>query len=48
MEKKLEGVHVGLLDQVMKMKAKIQKDGSWRKVASDRVIHGAGAQPLQT
>ena len=35
MAKKLEGVHVGFLRQVTGMKAKRQKDGSWRKVTSD-------------
>ena len=39
---------MGFLCQVMRMKAKIQKDGSWRKLASDRVPQEAGTQPLQT
>ena len=31
-----------------KLKANILKDGSWRKVAADRVLQGAGTQPLHT
>ena len=48
MAKKLEGVHMGFLRQVTRLKAKRLKDGSWQKVASDRVLQGAGTQPLQT
>ena len=48
MAKKLEGVHVGFLRKVTRMKAKRLKDGSWRKVASDKVLQGAGTQLLQT
>ena len=47
MENKLKGVHVGFIFQVTRMKAKSQKDGSWRKVGLGRVIQGAGTQPLQ-
>ena len=47
MTEKLEGAHVGFLRQVKRMKAKRQKE-SWRKVASVRVLQGAGTQPLQT
>ena len=43
---RLEVVHVEFLIQVMKLKAKILKDGSWRKVEADRLLNGAGTQPL--
>ena len=42
MAKKLEGVYVGLLCQMTRMKAKRYKDGYWRKVESDRVLQGSG------
>ena len=48
MTQRLEGFHVGLLRQVRKLKAKRQRDGSWRKVASDKAIQGEGTQLLQT
>ena len=48
MAKKLEGVHVGLLRQVTRLKVKRLKDGPWQKLASDRVLQGEGTQPLQT
>ena len=31
-----------------KIKKKIMKDGSWRKVASDKILQGAGTQLIQT
>ena len=43
MAKKLEGVHVGFLRQVTRL-----KDGSWQKVALDKVLREGGTQPLQT
>ena len=43
---KTEGVHVGLLRQMTNLKTKRLKDGSWRKVAADRVLQGAGTQQL--
>ena len=39
---------MGFLRQVTKLKAKILKGVSWRKVAADRVLQGSGTQPLQT
>ena len=48
MAQRLEGVHVGFLRQVIKFKAKILKDGLWRKVAAEKVLQGAGKKPLQT
>ena len=39
---------MGFLIQVKNLKEKNLKDGSWRKVVADRVIQGAGTQPLQT
>ena len=38
MSQGLEGVHVGFLRQVTKLKTKRLRDGSWRKVAVDRLI----------
>ena len=46
MAQRLEGVHVGLLRQVNKLKEKSLNDGLWRKVAIDKVLQGAGTQPL--
>ena len=46
MVKKLEGVHVGLLRKVTRMKAKRLKDSSWWEVASEKVLQGVGTQPL--
>ena len=48
MAQRLEGVHVGFLRQVKKLKTKSLKDGSWCKEAVDRVLQGAGKQPLRT
>ena len=48
MAQSLEGVHVGLLRQVKNLKAKSMEEGLWQKVAADRVLQGAGTQPLQT
>ena len=48
MAKKLDIVHVGFLRQVKRTKVKSQKDISWWKVASERVLQGAGTQPLKT
>ena len=31
-----------------KFKAKRLREGSWRKLAADKVLQGAGTQPLQT
>ena len=45
---RLEVFHVGFLRQVTKLKAKILKDGLWHKVAAEKVLLGAGTQPLQT
>ena len=39
---------MGFLIQVTKSKEKILKGGSYQKVAVEKVIHGAGEQPLQT
>ena len=33
MAKKLEGVHVGFQRKVTRMKTKMKKDGSWKKVS---------------
>ena len=48
MSQRLEGVHVVFLRQVAKLNAKRLKDGLWHKVAAEKVLHGAGTQPLQT
>ena len=38
MSQGLEGFHVGFLRQVTKLKTKRLRDGSWQKVAIDRLI----------
>ena len=48
MAQRLEGLHVGFLIRVKKLKAKRLKEGFWRKVAADKVLQGAGTQLLQT
>ena len=48
MEQMLEGVHVGLLIKVTKLKGKSSKGGLWWKVAADKVLQGAGKQLLHT
>ena len=47
MSQRLEGVHVGLLRQVTRSKAKIMKDGSCKKVATEKVLQGEGTQLIQ-
>ena len=37
---------MGFLRQVTKVKEKRLKDGSWQKVASEKVLQGAGTQLL--
>ena len=44
----IDGVYVESLRQVTKLKAKRLKGGSWRKLETDKVIQGAGTQPLHT
>ena len=39
---------MGFLRQATKLKAKNMKDGSWQKVAAEKVLRGAGTQLLQT
>ena len=48
MLQRLDGVHVGLLRQVIKLKAKILRDGSWRKATANKVLQRAGTQPIRT
>ena len=48
MAQRLGVVHVGFLQKVTKLKAKILRDGSWQKVAEENVLQEAGTQPLQT
>ena len=48
MAQRLEGVHVGFLIQVTKLKEKRPKEGSWQKLAADKVLQGAETQQLQT
>ena len=45
---RLEGVHVGFLQQVTKSKAKTLRDELWRKAATEKLLQGATTQPLQT
>ena len=44
---KLEGVHVGFLQQVMGTKAQSLRDKTWTKEGLDRVIQEAGPEPLR-
>ena len=44
----LYGVHVGFLRQVTELKANRLKGGLCQKVAIDKVLQGAGTQPLKT
>ena len=46
MAQRLDGVHVGFLRQVTKLKAKILRNSSWQKVVTNKALQGAGAQPL--
>ena len=46
MEQRLDRVHVGFLRQVTNLKAKSLSNGSWRKVATEKVLQGACTQPL--
>ena len=48
MARRLEGVHVGFPRQVNKLKAKSLKYDTWRNVAVDIMLQGAGTQPLHT
>ena len=45
---RLDGVHLGFLQQVTKSKANRLRDRLWRKAAAKKVPQGAGAQPLRT
>ena len=47
MAQRLEVFQVGLLIPVMKLKARMLKDGLWRKVVADKLIKGSGTQLLQ-
>ena len=42
MDQRLERVYVGFLEYVTKLKAKILRDGSWRKMAAEKFLQGAG------
>ena len=46
MAQRLEGVHVGFLQQVTKLKGKRLRDGSWRKVVAEKVLCGEGEELL--
>ena len=46
MSRKLEGVHVGLLRQMMGVKAKRQRGGTWRSEVVKKVIKEAGTHIL--
>ena len=47
MEQRIEGVCVGFLRQVTKLKGKRLNDGLWRKVSANKVLQEVGKQPLQ-
>ena len=42
MSRKLEGVHVGFLRQITGKREVRGKDGTWRKVAAEKVLDKAG------
>ena len=48
MMQRLEGAHVGFLWQVKRNQAIRRRDGSWRQVTAETVLHGAGTQPIRT
>ena len=48
MAHRIYGIHVGFLIQVEKLKVKKLRDDSWQKVMANKVLQGAGTQPLQT
>ena len=48
MSRKLEGVHVGFLRQITGQRAVQQEDGTWRQVASEKVLEKSGTQYLGT
>ena len=44
---KLEGVHVGFLQNVTEQKTRQLGDNSWRRVAAEIVLQAAGTKPLK-
>ena len=46
MSRNLEGVHVGFLRQIMGQREVQQEDGTWRQVATEKVLEKAGTQSL--
>ena len=48
MSKKLEGVHMGLLQQVVGNKTHWLGGDSWQKVAAESVLQAAGKKSLKT
>ena len=48
MTHRMEGFHEGFLRKLTNLKAKILRDGLWRKVEAEKVLHRTGKQPLQT
>ena len=48
MPRKLEGYHMGFLQQITRHRADQQKDGTWRQVAEETVLEKTGTQPLRT
>ena len=47
MVNKLEGVHMGFLRQVTRMKEQRLGDETWKNMGPDRVLQAAGTKPLQ-
>ena len=47
MLKNIEGVHIGLLQQVMGMKSLTIEEETWTKEGTDRVLQTAGNKPLR-
>ena len=46
MSRNLEGVHVGLLKQIMGQRSVRKRDGTWQCVEAEKVLKKAGTQSL--
>ena len=46
MTHRMEGFHEGFLRKLTNLKAKILRDGLWRKVVVDKVLQGSGTKLL--
>ena len=48
MAQRLKGAHVRFLRQVTKLKSKMLREGLWQEMAAEKVLQGAGTEPIQT